>query len=121
NGKNIKRYLVETDLPVQGRYVFDEAALVLNSTIQDYSITMYSNSSFSPIENIVALNKRLLNKTISSKAKWLFVGIKLFVIPKPKESDIYRLEVEKRLGTKLIISSIMLNDTLIGTIKFSSK
>jgi hypothetical protein len=122
NNKMEKDYFVETEVEASGRYDYDEEALVSEAQIKqdEKSISMDSNNSYTFIENVVALNKKLVTRLISDEVKWLFVGLELTEIPIVKDDAKLLLSVIKNLGTKLVQSKIALNEKEIGTIKFSS-
>ena len=122
NQKTEKDYLVETEHEASGRYEYDEEGLVSEAQIKkdEKSISMQSDNSYTFIENVVALHKKLVSTIISDEVKWLFVGLDLTEIPKIENSTKLLLSVMKNLGTKLVQSKIAINGKEIGTIKFSS-
>jgi hypothetical protein len=121
-GLNKTFFLVEADSNAEGRYPYNERELVSCSTIDDRqeTITMTLKPSYTLIENIVALHKKLVTKLISSDLKWLFVGMEMKQIPNISKSDQATIKIEKKLGTKLIKSSVWINKNNIGSIRFSA-
>lgn len=117
-----KFFLAETETGADGRYPYDEKKLLSDSKVDNNKeeISMNLDVSYNLIENLVALNKQLVSKVVSSNVKWLFVGMELEQIPDFNNSDCANLKIEKKLGIKLIKSSIWINEKKIGSISFSA-
>jgi len=118
-----KFYLVESGTEAKGRYPYNEEELVESAQIDldSETVEMKTDNSYTLVENIVALHKKLVTKAISSDVKWLFVELKLNLIPKKMEkNDSLSINIEKKLGVKLVESGILFNNKNIGFIRFSS-
>jgi len=73
-------------------------------------------ASHSFIDHIVALNKKLLQQTLSSDAKWALTKLDLDTLPVEGH---YTLKVVSNLGTKLVKSAIYVDEEPLGFIFFS--
>ena len=72
-GDERRLWLIETGVAVTESYPFDEQAIVAQASVHDQHIQLTAPNTYSLIENIVALTKRL-NYVLSPdvSGKWLF-------------------------------------------------
>ncbi|OFX08806.1 MAG: hypothetical protein A2516_08600 [Alphaproteobacteria bacterium RIFOXYD12_FULL_60_8] len=106
------------DQPIEGRYAYDEAAVVAAATFEKGGAVMSRNPEFSFIEQLVALNKALLQKEIEQQnVKWYFTQLDVAFLP--KDFTKLRLTVVQRLGIRLVKSKIEIDGASFGSIAFS--
>lgn len=98
-----------------GRYPYDEEAVASEGRIGGSVIESTDGSLASPIERIVALNKRLILDTIKPGKKMLFASITLDHVP---QAPHLRIELKSRLGVRLFRSSIASDGQALGEIIF---
>jgi len=80
---NRKCWVVESQRPVRGRYEFDEEGLVECAVMVGQQISMDYNDAYSPIEQVIALTKRLNYKLSPDvDGRWVFGQLNL-KIPMP--------------------------------------
>ncbi len=118
-----KYYLVESDQDAKGRYSYNEEKLVESAEIDSESevATIKYSNTYSLVENIVALHKKLVNQIISSDVKWLFVELKLNLSSlELLKGDLIAIRIKRKLGFKLVESIISINKVDLGVIRFSS-
>ncbi len=121
-GKTKTLYLIETDTKVDCRYEFNEESIIRNSHIllDQKSITLLNETPYSPIEVVIALNKRLMQTLFDSeKGKWLVtrITLKRFL---PESSDAaFTIALKQNLSYRLTYSTIMIGKEYYGGIYFS--
>jgi|GEM_PF-6777765 len=103
---------------VESRVPYDEEKLVCDAKIdrENNAIELMHQASHSFIDHIVALNKKLLQQTLSSDAKWALTKLDLDTLPVEGH---YTLKVVSNLGTKLVKSAIYVDEEPLGFIFFS--
>ena len=114
-------YGIENENDITSRYKYDEEKItslsILNLLKQE--IILKAQSPFSYIEDIVALNKFLLENLFNKEnSKWLFTRLQLMHIP---FNNIYPLKLILRanFNFKLTKTEIFCNNKSIGFIYFS--
>lgn len=113
-------YGVENKKEITCRYEYPEEDICKLSTldIEYEKITLNENSSYSFVENTVAINKYLLENLFPEvDGKWYFTRFQLDTIPE----TIYplRLELKANFNFKLTKTEIFIGDKSIGFIYFS--
>jgi hypothetical protein len=103
---------------VQSRVPYDEESLVCEAKIdtENKSIELAHQAGHSFVDHIVALNKNLLQKILSSDAKWALTKLELDKTPMEGH---YTLKMVSNLGTKLVKSAIDVDGEPLGFIYFS--
>ena len=112
------QYLKETASAVTDSYPYPEDEIISGSKIADNEILFFDNQSYSDIEIIVALTKKLHTHYFDTKDKWLFARGVLNIAQKNKGAK--RIKIIKNIGSKLTQSSVYVNDDEIGHIYFSA-
>jgi hypothetical protein len=111
-------WVVESERQVVGRYEFDEDAIVSSALFDDRSILMVQRTSYSPIEEIIALNKAL-NYRLMPKVpgKWLFGQLTL---QKALYRDYQKIKIIMRSAIKgrFSVSDIEIDEKMAGEIRF---
>ncbi len=121
DGTKRKKYGVENGIIVNCRYEYDEDKITSICDFKKSAQEVYlsKNSPFSFIENIVALNKYLLESLYPRQTgKWYFTRLQLV---KSIDSDIVpiRLKLVSNFNFKLTKTKIESKDKVIGYIYFS--
>ncbi|GGI80000.1 hypothetical protein GCM10007966_05650 [Legionella impletisoli] len=99
------------------RYSYDESHVTKGFFMGNKSINLTScPSAYSFSEYVVALNKKLLEHTISNSVKWAFTKLELY---KPPIIGNFELRLINNLGVKLTKSAIYVDDVFYGYIYFS--
>jgi len=112
--------IIETAQEVTGRYAFDEDELVTQAeiNIQARSAVLPQPTRFTPIEEVIALTKRL-NYEISAPrhGKWVFGQLDM---KRPLLRPYDRLELHMRnlIQDRFSVNDIILNGEHVGTIRF---
>lgn len=113
-------YGIENKIIVECRYEYPEEDIceVATLDLENQKITLEKNTSYSFVENTVAVNKYLLENLFPDvNGKWYFTRFQLNKIPE----NIYplRLELRANFNFKLTKTEISINDESIGFIYFS--
>lgn len=106
--------------PVTGRYPFDEAGLLSDACIdvERGTGTMAARTGFSPIEQVIALNKKLQYAVAPDvKGKWVFVRLDLKQPLSPDASE-YSMRLKRIISGRFSTSLIQLDGTDVGSIQF---
>lgn len=116
-------FLYETDALISTRQEYNEADIVKNGDIdvdkKEAIIEKYDR--YSVLEISVALFKELCNILISNSVKWTFVEVNFHEeIPLYSKESI-KVTFLKNIGTKMVISTISMDDKNVGILKFSSR
>lgn len=113
-------YGVENGVPIKCRYEYEEEKInkASNINLENKEVILKHDTSFDFIENVVAMNKSLLEKIFGKlDGKWFFTRLQL------NELSGYnyplRLELKANFNFKLTKTEIFLNDKSIGFIYFS--
>jgi len=112
------REIEDGSLP--GRYAYDDRAVVAAAAFDfdNRTADMAWNADYTPIEQIVALQKALLLRCFADAAvHWYFTRLDVNVLP--DRFDKLALAVTQALGTNLVRSGISLDDEDIGNVYFS--
>jgi hypothetical protein len=120
--ENKSLYLLETEHHVNCRYEYDEESVISNHVIstEQQRIDMQNEGAYSPIEIIIALNKRLLQKLFASeRGKWLFTRLMLNRSLPETPATCFSIVLKQNLGCRLTSSLITIDDERYGDIYFS--
>jgi len=122
NDSEVRKSLfgIETEEKVTCRYNYDENDIIkaCELDLEKGEIQLSSDTGFSFIENLVAMNKYLLNNLFKPQSgMWLFVRLQLVEVPKNFET--MSLKFEGGLGMSLTKTSIRVSDKHMGYIYFS--
>jgi hypothetical protein len=107
---------------ITSSYHYDEADVLYKSAIDNDSIKMIVKSSYTYIEQIVAMTKQLhLTIYPDAKKNWLFTKIEVIDLIDPTSYLNRELAIKavKNFHYKLTQNAIFLNDNLIGNIWLS--
>ena len=119
----IKYYLYESDKAVTQKRDYEENDIVLHAQLDpDQGWAMirdYDRYSFTEIS--VALLKELCQSQIDGSVKWTMVDISYTSEVPLYTSETIKITLDKNIGTKMVVSSLYLNDHKVGRLKFSSK
>jgi len=116
--KKIIVLIENEELRVSGRTQYNELEVVEYCTIVNNSVTQKNNNSFTFFEQVVALNKKLLNE-IFGKKEWLFTRLDLKEYP-AKINDI-SIDFIREVGGSIYKSNILSNNIVLGCIIFSPR
>jgi hypothetical protein len=113
-------YAIENNLTIKCQYEYFEEAICKLShlDINNQQVVLTKNSSYTFVENTVALNKYLLENIFpEANGKWYFTRFQLNAIPQ----KIYplKLELKTNFNFKLTKTEIFIADEPIGFIYFS--
>lgn len=112
--------LVENNCPVKCNYEYDEN-LILKKTKIDINlktINLKQPSGFTFYENLVAMNKHLLQTTFPKEnGKWFFTRLEQLKIY--DNNSLISLKLIKNFNFKLTKSDVYLNGDVIGCIYFT--
>jgi hypothetical protein len=118
DGSTLPFWVVESERPVEGRYEFDEDAIVSSALFDDRSILMVQRTSYSPIEEIIALNKAL-NYRLMPKVpgKWLFGQLTL---QQALHRDYQKIKIfmKSAISGRFSVSDIEIDEKIVGEIRF---
>jgi hypothetical protein len=111
--------LIENDARVvEERYKYDDKNVVAEALFQGDTAEMCNAISFNFVEQLVALQKALLQRNIDQlDTKWYFTQLDINHLP--KKFNVLRLTVSQRLGIRLVKSKIVVDGNPLGTIAFS--
>lgn len=115
--------LQENDQDVKGSYEYDENAIVEDCKYDPdkKTLELTDAKTYTDIELIVALNKRLLNLVFpEGPGKWFFTQLKINEYIKKSNYRNITLKFIKNLNFKLTKSQITIDGKEIGHIFFSS-
>lgn len=117
-GNSKKIGVMETDIPVDERYSYDEESIIACSDYEPGKITLTTQTNYSFVENIVAMNKAMLTKEIPEQdIKWLFTQLRLEAYP--KDDALLTLKLAGRIGTRFVSSRILSGEDVIGELNFT--
>lgn len=120
NNKTIL-YGVENANKVECRYEYleEEICNLSELDLENQEVILKKDSSFSFIENTVAINKFLLeNLFLDAKGKWYFTRLQIKQIPKDKIYPL-KLVLKANFNFKLTKTEIFIDEKSIGFIYFS--
>lgn len=118
NSTSLPFYLEETEFSVTESMDYHEDEMVADANILEKKITNSGQNSYSTIENIVALTKKLnyhLNPNI--KGKWVFGQINV-AHELPTNSSSIEINQEKCLANRFSLNSIFISNENVGEISF---
>lgn len=118
--KNIL-YAVENNKEINCRYAYPEENICNLSELflNEEKVFLEKNTSYTFVENCVALNKYLLENLFpDADGKWYFTRFQLNKVPR---EDVYpvRLELKANFNFKLTKTEIFIGDESMGYIFFS--
>jgi hypothetical protein len=114
--------LLDAGTPISLSYEYDEQKVLKNVVLKDETITMQFKSTYTYIEQIVSMTKKLhLTIYPAAKGKWLFTKIHIHDVVDPAlySGEVIAVRSIKNFQNKLTQCSIKLNDHPIGSIFFS--
>ena len=121
NGEKDVLYAIENNQTIDCRYEYPEEDICKLSEIflDKEQVSLTENSSYTFVENCVALNKYLLECLFpDAKGKWYFTRFQLNKIP---STDIYplKLQLKANFNFKLTKTEIFIGEESVGYIYFS--
>lgn len=113
-------YAVENGVGIECRYEYQEEDIckLSNLDLENQKVLLNKDSSYTFVENSVALNKYLLENLFpNANGKWYFTRFQLNKIPE----NIYplRLELKSNFNFKLTKTEIIIGEESVGFIYFS--
>ena len=123
NERSLVARLIETADPVDGRYPYDEDAIVDGAKIDGESIQGAADCGQSAIETLVALTKKLHYALFppedGAEKLWMFSGLDLTTVL--DDGDVGRIAVvhERRIGVRLSRSKVLIDLNETGKVDFS--
>ena len=112
-----------TNEPISATRPYNEEDVLRLSEMSAKSIRMLVRSDYTYIEQIIAMNKRLHHVVYADvHDKWLFtkLHIKDYIAPKEYCESALEIRAERKIQNILSQSSIIVNDSPIGHIFFST-
>lgn len=112
---------VENDIEILERYPYPEENIYRQSELSsdNKSIELNNKTGFSFIENIVALNKHMLEQLFKNiNGKWFFTRLQLKRLSS-NDNDYIKLLFKHNMNFKLTKSEIFVNNIAVGYIYFS--
>lgn len=122
NGHKIRLFGIENDSSVNCQYEYMEEKIVENSLVHipEESIILQTQTEYSFIEHIVAMNKVLVEKLYSNvSGKWYFTRLQLKENIEMTDVSSLQLILKSNFQFKLTKSAIIVNDMEVGFIYFS--
>lgn len=114
--------LRENDFQIACRYEYDEERIAENGIVSEteQSIIFKEAIPFSPIEIIVALNKKLVQVLLPDRpGKWYFTRISIAQELRAIPGSTYALVLSGTVGGRFARTKISIDGILIGEIYFS--
>jgi hypothetical protein len=120
----IETYIVrlfETNKEVTENYEYNEEEVIKGSVLNrdEKSILLRSSSSYTNIEKVVALNKRLLENLLTDPGKWFFTRISIDKDLNQLKPEVIALKLIKNIGSKITKTLILFDGKEQGYIYFS--
>ena len=101
-----------------GRYAYDEEQIISACRMDEESIVLVEQSSFTFIETIVSMNKHMHEQLFPDvTGKWIFTRIDLDTRCEDREK--LALRFRHNMNYRLTKSDILVNDKKVGDIYFS--
>lgn len=121
NGTEQKRYqLIERSSSIYCETQYDETLIIRGSKLHKKSITSKVGNEYSFIENVIPLNKTLMNALFpENKGKWYFTRLVLNIIPEGVKSKNMKLTFIRNFGLRLIKTKINIDGVDVGDVYFS--
>jgi hypothetical protein len=111
-------WVTESSRPVTGRNEYDEESIVNPAVSEGKQIVLEKRSIYTPIEEIIALTKRLSYKlTPDIDGKWVFGQLNLHCAL-PNEYGKLRIERKSEVPGRFSLSKIDIEDSHVGDIRF---
>lgn len=124
NGTIYQVIFTASKTPILSSYNYDENIVLDKLSIDNNEARMILKSSYTYIEQIVAVTKQLhLTFYPSGSGNWLFTKIHIrdFIDPSIFPGHMISIKIEKNFHCRLTQSSIFLDKKLLGRIWFSSE
>jgi hypothetical protein len=117
----VRAALVPAGEAVTERFAYDEERIEAACMIEGKSITLNSDTGYTPIEVAIAMNKRLHN-TIFPRMdeRWIFTRIDLRRPFRAHDAQCMTITLLQNLGSKLSRAAITVAGETIGHIYFSA-
>jgi len=122
NKDKIRLFGIENDSSIDCQYEYMEEKIVENSLINiaEENIILQTQTEYSFIEHIVAMNKSLVEKLYSEvSGKWYFTRLQLKENIEMPDVSSLQLILKSNFQFKLTKSAIIVNDLEVGFIYFS--
>lgn len=119
---NISGWLKETDRLVLVRRPYPEEEIVAKSRVEGQTVLAVSDASFSfsAIEVLVSLTKRLHLIVRSGAARWALTRLELLRPLQDSDSECLQVELLQALGNRLTKSAVRVGNVPLGHIFFSA-
>ncbi len=119
---NVSGWLKDTDRLVSARRPYPEDEIVAKSRIEGRAILAVLDAacSFSAIEVLVSLTKRLHLIVRSGSARWAFTRLELQRPLRDSDSGSLQVELLQTLGNRLTKSAVRVGNVALGHIYFSA-
>lgn len=120
-GEKNRFFGIENDKKINCRYPYDEEKIfnLANLDTKEQSVSLDANTPYTFMENIVALNKYLLeNLFLQKKGKWYFTKLQLKEFVNENTYPI-KLVLQSNFNYKLTKTEAFVGTKLVGYIYFS--
>jgi len=111
-------WIVESQQPATGRYDFDEDSVVAPAVRDGEEIVLEKRSNYTPIEEVIALTKRLsyeLSPDIDGK--WVFGQLNLSCAL-PNDYSSLRISRVSEIAGRFSVNNIFVDNHNVGDIRF---
>ena len=111
-------WVVESSEPAAGRYDFDEASLVAPAVRDGEEIVLEKRSIYTPIEEVIALTKRLSYElTPDIDGKWVFGQLNLSCAL-PNDYSSLTIRRIREVAGRFSLNNIIIDNDDVGNIRF---
>lgn len=120
DGESVDIQLIESGAPITCRKDFDEDEILKGCTFnkEQQAVIMHSYSPYSFIENMVSLNKYLLNSIFSTQlGKWYFTRLELSKVI--ENNSLLTVKFVKNFNFRLLKSDVYSGGELVASIYFT--
>lgn len=113
-------WLVESNREIKNRYKYNENPLKEKAIIDNHSIILTEQMTYTTIEAIVSLKKHMVESVLSeSKGKWIFTRLDLKTLFNLETFDEIKIVLTNASATRLVKSEIHVNKKMCGYIFFT--
>lgn len=118
--QSLPAWLVQTEQPVKGRRAFDEERLLAPAQVDAATRCAHlpARSIYTPIEDVIALTKRLNYAVCPTiEGKWVFGQLDLV---QALDDDYEQLDIRMKslMAGRFSVNEIFVDQRLIGTLRF---
>lgn len=111
-------WLVESELPVTGRYEFDENSIICHASVNGSEIELRGMTPYTVIEHVIALTKKL-NYMLAPDVdgKWVFGQIRL-KCPLPEKARQFNIVRRHIVANRFSVNLLNVDGVDVGEVRF---